>query len=216
MGIKLAFFDVDGVIIDSYESIWAATNQFLQQFGGRTITPEEFREGLLLPHWEDAVREWGVNYEPHIHDPILESYFLGQLKLCRPFNGAEAILGLLKGEGIPIYLISAGSITLTERKIVQADLRHLIDGIHSTERKHFKMITLCIHHNVAVGDCLFVTDTARDLRCGREACIGHQVAITSQFSTREQLQPLCHKLVESHVELAHHLAELVMANLPIN
>ncbi len=205
---RLVFLDVDGVITNSFDGILAATNQLLRENGGRLVGAEEFRDHLHLD-WENFMANWGMNYQPEIHDDILEGYFFDQLP-HETFPGTREILELIKDAGLPIHLISACTVELTKCKMHDGQLLHLIDSIHGSEKKHLIIKGICQQYRVNPSECLFITDMSRDLACGKKAGIGHMVGIVSQFSTPESLSPHCDKLVHDHQELLSHLVEILV------
>lgn len=213
--IKLAFFDVDGVIVDSFLSIFRSTNDFLQFYGLPAVNEQKFRIAMDgQSRWIDSMKKWGMhNYNPTIHNRILENFIWDRLPECQGFPKAVTILRTIRERGVPIHLISACSKGVTFQKLFNIWGVEVIDivncKIYGTEQKAVCMMDICSHCHIPPTSCLLVADMPRDFHEGQTAGVGCKIGVASQFSTPESLAPYCDQLVHNHDELLSHLCELL-------
>ena len=169
-------FDLDGTIIDSYNTIYKATVKALRELKINTPVPKnEFYSRIGL-HFIDIFR----NLEIPVKDfnefiAIYKNHYFEFINDSKPFEGAEEILNFLNEKEIKISL-------LTTKVQDQAD--KIID--HFKLRKYFSfvmgrreniankpsaepLIFICNNLNVLPKNTLMVGDTELDIQCGKNA-----------------------------------------------
>lgn len=204
--ILAAFLDVDGVICDSHKAITQCINAVLEFFGCEQIADDYFKQNPLM-EFHNFWRGRGVSESIAI-ETIYERY---DALACRPEIYREcpdirAVLDYIKAQDVPIYLVSAMNDGLTELKIAHHDgLMDYVSGIRGGDDKSAAMLSLCADLGIAPENVLFITDMERDLVHSRNIGVGYEIAIVSDFSTREGLLAHTPHVADHH----HHLLELV-------
>jgi HAD superfamily hydrolase (TIGR01509 family) len=122
--IRAAFFDMDGLLVDT-EPIWfAAEVELIRELGGGELTPDHARNlvGKPIEASSAYLREvTGIDRTP---EQLTEALNATMAKLVRPGvpwrPGASDLLGALRAAGVPCALVSA-----SHRVIVDAVLSGL-------------------------------------------------------------------------------------------
>lgn len=187
--IKMVIFDVDGVVVDSFELTVSAINRTLRQFGGNLIGNDFFHNnhfGSMRDFMLSRGLNGGVEWEE------VERFLEGELdhpERCFEMPGARNALTYVKNSGCPIYLISACNGTLTERKINHHHgLIEFVDGIHGGENKEEIVRFLCRRHSFPIRDIAFVSDMGRDFTSGFTTSL--KIGVISPFSNEKELDEL--------------------------
>jgi phosphoglycolate phosphatase-like HAD superfamily hydrolase len=200
--IKVAIFDVDGVVIDSFSGIVAATNKSIKRFGGKEISEEEFRNTQIgsyelfmfsrgIPETVDW-QEISDDLDGHLNEP--------EIYTERP--GIRAVFDFLKEKGIAIYLVSAVNKRVTTNKInYHEGLADYVTETFGGEEKGEIIRKLLTDLNISPDEALFVSDMERDFIHVNPLGLAHNIGIVSQFSTVERLRPVADHLVFDHQEL---------------
>ncbi|MFA6475903.1 MAG: HAD family hydrolase [Candidatus Paceibacterota bacterium] len=208
--IKLAIFDVDGVVIDSFSGIVAATNKTLKRFGGQEISEEEFRntqigsyELFMFSRGIPATVNWqeiSDDLDGHLNEP----------EIYKERPGIRAVFDFLKEKGIAIYLVSAVNKRVTTNKInYQEGLADYITDTFGGEEKGEIIGKLLTDLNISPAEALFVSDMERDFIHVNPLGLAHNIAIVSQFSAVERLRPEADHLVFDHQELLSLLQNIL-------
>jgi len=123
---RLVAFDLDGVLVDSFECWWKLLNDTLASNGMRPLTQEEFR------------RTWGQDVEADRRqffpdwtvERLIEHYtreFPRYAEWIRPMPGAREVLESLQRDGRRIAVASNSPMEMVERLLQLASLRRSVD-----------------------------------------------------------------------------------------
>lgn len=207
--VRLAFLDVDGVILDSFDNIMSAMNTILAHYGREPITAEEFR-ATELHGFEIFLRERGVDQGIPWSDiePVIDGYFRRQQEACPERSGIRRVLKHIRRRQVPMYLISACGPDITRAKLEKhRGLPSFFSEIHGTENKVWIIAHICEDLDISPEETIFVSDMERDFLGCRElgiTCVGLQ----SEFSTPERLRPASDLWFQNHTELLKWLKSL--------
>jgi HAD superfamily hydrolase (TIGR01509 family) len=124
--LRLVAFDLDGVLVDSFECWRRLLNATLESRGKRPLAAEEFAatwgqdveadRGRFFPDW--TVEELIAHYTRE---------FPRFAEWIRTEPGAAETLGRLKGAGLTLAVASNSPTAMVERLLELASLRPLID-----------------------------------------------------------------------------------------
>lgn len=174
---RVAFFDCDGVLLDSNriktqalahalqdfppEGVAACLQAFERAFGrGRREHFEVFHTilsglpGTVIADRDDFVAERTARYAGH----LARTY-----PHARAAPGADALLALLAGAGIPAHVVTGGVAAEAEQALVHAGLRAGLGEIHGTPiPKAVAMTDLLAQHDLAPDEAIMFGDARAD------------------------------------------------------
>lgn len=208
---KLAVFDVDGVVIDSFAGIVQSINETLVQFGGQPIELDWYRRNHFAKHG-DFVRSRGVDESVDLEEFDRELYkrFFFHAQLHDEREGLRQVVELIHERKLSMHLSSACDVALTQVKIDRHyGLAKFFSRIHGGENKSEAFATIMSEHNLSPDNIIFITDMPRDLDEAAIVGIDFNIAIVSDFSTREQFANYDCAIVEDHYELFRLLQEML-------
>jgi phosphoglycolate phosphatase len=119
---RLVVFDLDGVLVDSFQCWWRLLNDTLEAHGKRPLTEEEFSVCWGQDVEADRRRffpDWTV-------EGLIEHYtreFPRYASWIRPMEGAQETLDRLKRAGKRIAVASNSPMAMVERLLELASLR---------------------------------------------------------------------------------------------
>ncbi len=171
--MRAILFDLDGVLIDSFESWFLAFNKTLRKFGLDEVTREEFREKYWGPELKDTAKRIGLDKD------AIKYCNLQHINLIRHATLYPVVKKILKSIKIK-NKFKMGLVTNTPRKNVRVVLKRfslweyfdvVIAGDDVNKGKpNPEMITkACNLLNVKPQDTILVGDTQADVAAGRAA-----------------------------------------------
>ncbi len=167
-------FDLDGVLVDSFECWWRLLNDTLAQHGQRELTREEFAACWGQDVEADRKRffpDWTV-------DELIAHYnsqFPRFVEWIREEPGAAEVLAQLKQRELTVAVASNSPIEMVERLLRRASLRSHIDHAAGVDLvAHGKPEPDLIEHvrraaGVPREAVCFVGDSEYDARAARAA-----------------------------------------------
>ncbi len=188
-------FDLDGVLIDSYDAWFHQFQQTLKHFGYDTISEKEFRK-----HWGQSTEDDVRIFMPHRNVEEVRDYFFEHyhdyLRYLKMQPGADIVLDLVKGLGLP-----TGCVTNSHRQIVVNTLRHFriedrfdtvvtADDVSIPKPGPEMILKACLDLNVSPGKTVFIGDTETDARAAIAAeCIfvGYRVDAETRIENLGEL-----------------------------
>lgn len=173
--LKAILFDLDGVLIDSFERQYVVFNDLRKKFGLKKINKGEFRKKI----WGNSLEANAKNYfngkdlkELHLdYDNLVKKHTYKSKLLHR----AKEVLKTIKDKNIKI-----GLATNTTKQRTTNDLRsHKIkdyfdaivtaDDVEKPKPYPDSIIKLCQKLNVMPDETIFVGDTPNDYKAGKAA-----------------------------------------------
>lgn len=174
---KAALFDMDGVLIDSFEAWFFLFNKTLEHFGSKKLTKEEFNKGC----WGVSSNIIGPKYFPNIPTKDIIEYYFKHFSEFRDktkvLPGVENVLKELKKKGIKTAVITNTPHKQTEAIIKAVGLFRYFDIIVSFDDvKNGKpepdmLFKACEELDVSADEAIFVGDTMPDIEAGKKAKI---------------------------------------------
>jgi HAD superfamily hydrolase (TIGR01509 family) len=120
---RLVVFDLDGVLVDSFQCWWRLLNDTLEAHGQRPLSEEEF----LVCWGQDVEADRRRFFPDWTVERLIEHYtreFPRYAAWIRPMEGAQETLDRLEREGKRIAVASNSPMAMVERLLELASLRH--------------------------------------------------------------------------------------------
>jgi phosphoglycolate phosphatase len=195
---KIAFFDWDGTLCDSRESIYAINLYMAEQYGKAENLPS-YEDWLQDSHpgVEDCMRFLGVQ-EDSLHIKQFFNRLLVEQReqgLRNPlYPGVYELLSWLKKQGIPMILISRH---LHEHLLLDVEahgLTHFFDHIIGEPKgeklsKEVEIRRLCFsdQYSVVRAHTFYLGDTVHDMVPAKQAGVV-SIAVTHGYEPRHRLE----------------------------
>lgn len=169
-------FDLDGTIIDSFNTIYKSTIKALRELNINNIVPEKEFYNRIGLHFIDIFKDLEIpvnDFEEFIG--IYKNYYFEFINDSKPFEGAEEVLSFLNENNIQVSL-------LTTKTQDQAD--KIID--YFNYRKYFSFVMgrrdnipnkpspepllfICRNIKTDIANTIMIGDTELDIQCGKNA-----------------------------------------------
>lgn len=184
--MRLAIFDADGTLIDSFPWFCSVLNLVAARHGFRQVVEEE-RQALRLLSTRDILKSLRV---PLWKVPAI-ARDMRALKLAADipvFDGAETALRALKARGVRLAIVSSDSETSIRRTLGPdfSGLFERIDGGSSLFGKAGKLKKNLAAMGVPASEAVYVGDETRDAEAARKAGLRF-AAVTWGYAAREAL-----------------------------
>lgn len=173
--LKAVLFDLDGVIIDSFERQYIVFNDLRKKFGLKNINKQEFRKKL----WGNPLEVNAKNYfgkqdfkDLHLIYNNLVKKHIDKSKLL---DNAKEVLVTIKKKKIKIGLVTNTTKERAVNDLRFHKVRHYFDAIvtgDDVERgKPYpdSTVKLCEKLNVMPDETMLVGDTKYDYKAGKSA-----------------------------------------------
>lgn len=195
---QVIFLDFDGVVVDS---LAIAIEIFQDQY------PDMSAE-LLQKWFKGNVIEALEQHNISVNDFFAE--YAKQLPRILPVAGMPSVLANL-AETYSLQIVSSTKSSIVENYLTTHGLReyiHSVLGSDVASKKTDKFKKLAEEHNIALSDCIFITDTVGDLAEARSLGI-HTIAVTWGYhSKKDLLQDSPDALVENPTRLEEAIKAL--------
>ena len=174
MPLKAILFDMDGVLVDSFEVWYNLFNATLKHYGKKHMPKPMFRKKVWAhPTMEEMVYFAGVSIEEILD--YYRSHFSEYEHHVKKEKGIDAVLKELKKQGFKLGVVTNTPAKLTKRILEMHNLLHYFDAMTcGDEVKKGKpdpepVFTVCKKLNVKPEDCIFVGDNIIDAHAGKAA-----------------------------------------------
>ena len=208
--IEAVLFDLDGVIINSFESWYRAFNAMLRRYGREEISREEFKVKCWGPDLKHNLEAWDLDEEAgqYCVDKQLELVDLIEL-----FPDAKEVLSRIRHK----YKYKVGLVTNTPKKNVVRILEHFQlakffdvvvtgDDVREGKPNAEMVIEACSRLKVKPENAILVGDTESDFQAGKSAgctVIGVGVGAKSGVNTDTDIE------IDIHIANLNELLSLV-------
>ncbi len=196
--IKAVFFDLDGVLVDTYKVWFQLFNKTLEHFGYKPITLKVFAQ-----NWGQSTEEDVRIFMPEIKLKDVTKYFSihfpGFMKYMKVNPEAKIVLSKLKKMGFRIGCITNSHRDITRLEIKKAGLGNFFDVVITADDvKRPKpepdmLLRACKRLKVRVNKVVFIGDTKTDLKTAKKAgClfIGYGMPSKLRIKKLSQVVPL--------------------------
>jgi len=192
--IKHVCFDLDGTIIDSYNTIYKTTVKALEILKINKSLPEDEFYKRIGYHFIDIFRE--MNIPLNDFDEFIEIYkkhyfeFINDSKI---YPGVINTLEFLNENNISVSLLTTKSQSQADKLIDHFNLRKYFsyvmgrrDGI-SNKPSGESLQLICSEIKIKPQNTLMVGDTELDIQCGKNAGAGTCAALYG-YRTKEAME----------------------------
>ena len=174
--IKNIVFDLDGTLIDSFNTIYKTTEKVLQQLGvSKPLDKEKFYK-RIGHHFIDIFKELDIpvtDFNGFIE--IYKQYYFDFIGESTLYSGLINLLEFLKSEGIAVSLLTTKGQDQADKIIDYFNLRKYFsfvmgrrEGIENKPSAE-PLLLICKELNVKPEETLMVGDTELDIQCGKNA-----------------------------------------------
>jgi phosphoglycolate phosphatase-like HAD superfamily hydrolase len=172
MGLRGVIFDLDGTLGDTLPACFIAFRRALRDFSAREYSDAEIaarfgpsEEGMirrLVPdRWEDCLRAYLAAYRDS-----LPTY-------ARPIPGMREALGLLRGQGLPLAVVTGKGPHSALETLRHLGLAGMLDAVETGSAegnvKPAAIRTVLARWNAASHQIAYVGDAPSDIQAAREA-----------------------------------------------
>lgn len=173
MPYRLAIFDFDGTLADSFDFFLGAYNRIADEYAFARIDEARVDE---LRHYSarEMMQRIGL---PARKLPAVSQRFIAVMRAnaaqVRPFDGVEAALGALAASGVQLAVVSsnaADNVTTILGPAIMKHIGHLDCGM-SIFGKAARIRKVLRASGVAAGETIYVGDQLTDLEAARKASV---------------------------------------------
>lgn len=192
--IKLVCFDLDGTLMNSYDTIYKATIKTMEHLDirGEIREPEFYK--LIGHHFFDIFRDLNIDVPDIEHFiNIYKSYYFDFIDESKVYPGVVEFLSYLKKNNIKVALLTTKGQDQADKIIEHFNLSKYFDYIVGRREglpvkpSPEPLLFICNHLNVTPAKTLMTGDTELDVRCGKAAG-SKTCAVTFGFRTKEALK----------------------------
>lgn len=172
--IRAVLFDLDGVLIDSFDAWYRQFQDALKHFGFEPISEQVFRQ-----HWGRSTADDVKTFMPGISVSEVRQYFQDHYEEYLPFLKTAPYLRDVLHE-LKQYGLRLGCVTNSHRLIVGNIMVHLqlgeffdalitADDVSRPKPAPDMLVQICRRLNVRPREAVFIDDTETDLIAGEAA-----------------------------------------------
>jgi HAD superfamily hydrolase (TIGR01509 family) len=196
--IKAVLFDLDGVLINSYDAWFHLFNDTLEHFGYPRISEPVFRK-----HWGQSTKEDITIFMPGKTIDEVRRYFIDHYQRFLPYITCDPdglpVLHSLRSHGLLLGCVTNSHLEITQTVLRRYALHDCFDVILTADDVACPkpapdiLIAACQHLQIEPKDALFVGDTHIDLEAGSHAgCIlvGYRIAHPRSVQDLMQLRDM--------------------------
>lgn len=184
---KLVLFDVDGVIVDSFQLLYNNLSALMRQKLNKELTVEQYRDFFRGNPLQEILKFLGLRSLLHLHRDDLAAVFNGYQD-CAVYAGMhEVIASVAKQHKVGIVTSSAGEVVkpkFVAEGLDQYVLAYLGEEINTHKDKKIRLAMSEFGFEPA--NTWFITDTSGDLVEAHKTGV-HTVAASWGFHPREWL-----------------------------
>jgi phosphoglycolate phosphatase len=193
MKIKHVCFDLDGTLIDSYQTIYKTTVKTLEHLKiEEPLIETEFhkRIGHHFLHIFDELNIPVTDIEEFID--IYKGYYFDFIDESFLYNGVTEVLNQLNKDGIKISLLTTKGQDQADKIINHFGLRKYFSFVMGRRNNIAikpspeSLLFICDELNVEESQTIMVGDSELDINCGKSAK-AYSCAVTYGYRTKEIL-----------------------------
>ncbi len=192
--IKHVCFDLDGTLMDSYQTIYKTTVKALDELGIKHKLSEAELYKRIGHHFIDIFSELNINVEDFDHFiNIYKSYYFEFIDYSVIYPDTLDLIKLLSEKSVLVSLLTTKGQDQAEKILTHFDMAKKFNYIMGrregikTKPSPEPLQKICSDLNVKLGDTLMVGDTELDIQCGKAAG-AFTCAVSHGYRTLEQLK----------------------------
>ena len=175
MKIKAVLFDMDGVLIDSYESWFNLFNYTLKSFGLKEVTDKEFKENVWAKDFSLVTHQY---FNGKSVKEVANFYFQNFLKFKKYIKllpGVKDVLKRLRQLKLRIAVVSNTYHNITEHLLSSVSLLRYFniivggDDVKKGKPAPDMIIKACNLLKIQPKEAILIGDTIFDIMAGKKA-----------------------------------------------
>ncbi len=197
--VKAVFFDLDGVLVNSYDAWFRLFNDTLQHFGYRKITKKEFNR-----EWGKSTKEDVKYFMPRQTVSEVRAYYSKAfprfIRYVKVTPGATRVLAVLEKRGYRLGCVTNSHKDITRQMLRQAGIGRYFDlVICADEVRRPKPAPDMLNKarklmGLKPDEVIFIGDTKTDLIAGRRAgllTIGYRISCRRPIRSIAEVVSVC-------------------------
>lgn len=167
--IKLVLIDYDGVLVDSFPTVFNVYKKICAEFGVPAPKTIDGFRAIYGHNYVECCTNLGI---PAAGIPRVEAIYAREIMNERPplFPGVSAMLTALQ-PGRTLCVVSNTTVAEIEQKLVRYNIRHFFSGVYAKESplptsKVVMMTAIMQQYGVTLDQTVFVGDRTLDYQAG--------------------------------------------------
>lgn len=208
---RLFIFDLDGMILDTFEDSFNCVNQVLEEFGIQTYD-EDFKT-LHYPTFRKYLNENNAGKDTPVYPRYIEVYAKDPLRNTQPFDGIIDVLKEIQSRGVTLAICSN-----RDEKVVKVLAKRFFDEINfkyiSGFRKGvpdkpnpFRINEIINAENVSLNEVVYFGDKDADVKVAQNAEIDLILVTYGQGSQEDYDNPYPLKVINKPEEILELINE---------
>ena len=208
---RLFIFDLDGMILDTFEDSFNCVNQVLKEFGIQTYDKDY--KTLHYPTFRKYLNNNNAGKDTPVYPRYIEVYAKDPLNNTKPFDGIIEVLKELQSRGVTLAICSN-----REEKIVKELAERFFDEISfkyiSGFRKGipdkpdpFRINEIITVENVSLDEVIYFGDKDADVNVAENARIDLILVTYGQGSQEDYDNPYPLKVIDKTEEILELIDE---------
>ncbi len=184
---NLVLFDVDGVIIDSFQLLYNNLSALMREKLNKELTVEQYRDFFRGNPLQEILKFLGVRSLLHLHRDDLAKVFIDYDK-CKIFAGMHEVIASVAKQN-KVGIVTSSAVEVVKPKFAAEGLDQYILaylGEETNTHKDKKIRLAMSEFGFEPANTWFITDTSGDLVEANKTGV-HTVAATWGFHPREWL-----------------------------
>ncbi len=175
--VKAVLFDLDGVLIDSYNAWLPAFNDIREQYGKPPISEGDYRRFVWSQPSEEIVARFFPGEDLGKIRGLMSENFSKYIGKARLLEGADKVPAQLKELGFKLAIVSNSPNAMVKEILGHFGILEYFDevlggdDVKSSKPSPEMVLTACGKLRVGVEDAVLVGDNEVDVQAGRNAGI---------------------------------------------
>lgn len=190
---KLAIFDFDGVLVDSFDAWYKINTHAFKKALGKNFTKRQYRNCYIAELNKGFKKISGskINYQKlkFFKDTHKEDFFLKYYSRIKLFPFIKNLISRLKQLNVKLVIVTSSTNPLGVRKLLKKfriDKNFVVTASSEGESKISHLKKILRRFNFKPSNAYFISDTYNDIKWGKEVGLKN-IAVLWGFHNRKTL-----------------------------